>query len=88
MSILKQAKLVVGHKKGRWMYYRLPGKSAPPIVRQPLSWVRQATSDDNRILLDAEQMKKFLETKRELICEQQSLRRKQPVSGQEPAAAV
>jgi len=88
MSVLKQAKLVTGHKKGRWMYYRLPGKSAPPIVHQALSWVRQAASDDYQILMDAEQMKKILETNRKLICERQSIRRKQMVANQGPAAVI
>lgn len=77
MSILKQARLVTGHKKGRWMYYRLPGKSAVPIVQQALLWVRRAASDDRQILLDAEQMQKILGMNREAICEQQSLRRRQ-----------
>ncbi len=76
MSILRQAGLVVGRKKGRWMYYRLPGKSASPIVQQALSWVRLA-ADDHRIRGDAERMAEILGMKRELISGQQSLRRKQ-----------
>lgn len=85
MSILKQARLVVGRKKGRWMYYRLPGKTSAPLVRQILSWLRQAASEDPRIRTDAGRMKKILETKRELICERQSLRRRQNGAG-DPAA--
>jgi DNA-binding transcriptional ArsR family regulator len=81
MSILKQAKLVVGHKKGRWMYYRLPGESAPPIVRQALLWVHLGASDDHRIQTDAVQMKRILEMNRDLICERQSIRRKQTIAG-------
>ena len=76
MSILRQAKLVTGRKKGRWMYYRLPGKTAPEIVRQTISLVRQAASDDLRIRRDAERMRKILGTKKELICERQSIQRK------------
>lgn len=82
MSILKQAKLVDGHKKGRWMYYRLPEKTAPLIIHQAISWVRQAASGDKRVFLDTEQMKKILSTTREIISERQSIRRKQAaVSG-------
>jgi ArsR family transcriptional regulator, arsenate/arsenite/antimonite-responsive transcriptional repressor len=88
MSILKQAKLVTGHKRGRWMYYRLPGKSASSIVQQALSWVRQAASHDEQILIDAEQMKKILETNREFICEQQAIRRKQIVASQKPDVII
>ena len=71
MSILKQAKLVVAKKNGRWVHYRLPGKEASPIVRQALSWVRQAAMADNGIKNDAVKMVKILDTDRELICERQ-----------------
>jgi len=87
MSVLKQAQLVVGRKKGRWMYYRLPGKTTALIVRRILSWVRQAASEDPRIRMDAGRMKKILETKRELICERQSTRRKQRGAGDELAGS-
>ena len=80
MSILRQAGLVAGRKKGRWMYYRLPGKSATPVVQQALLWLRQAAYDNDRVLLDAERMEKILGMNRELICEQQSLRRRQATS--------
>jgi DNA-binding transcriptional ArsR family regulator len=76
MSVLKQAGLVSGHKKGRWMYYRLPAAPASPIVRQALTWARAATSEDFRIRKDSERMKRILETKREVICERQSIRRR------------
>ncbi len=88
MSILKQAKLVTGQKKGRWMYYRLPEKSAPLIVRQALAWVCQATSDDHRVRLDAQQMKEILGMDRELICERQSIQRIQSVSRKKPADSI
>jgi ArsR family transcriptional regulator, arsenate/arsenite/antimonite-responsive transcriptional repressor len=76
MSILKQAGLVKGHKKGRWMYYRLPGTTASPIIRQALSWVRQAASKAPRIRMDSRRMEKILRTNRDMLCERQSTRRK------------
>jgi ArsR family transcriptional regulator len=88
MSILKQAMLVAGQKKGRWMYYRLPGKAAPRVVRQAISWVRQAGFEDDGIQKDADRMKKILGTDRELLCERQSIRRKQKTTNREPAAVV
>ena len=36
LSILYQAGLVESRKEGRWMYYRLPGKSAPPAARKAI----------------------------------------------------
>ena len=71
MSILKQAKLVVAKKNGRWVYYRLPGKEASPIVRQALAWVRQAAVADNGIKNDAVKMVKIMDTDRDVICERQ-----------------
>lgn len=89
MSILKQAKLVVGKKKGRWMFYRLPTREAPPIVRQALAWVRQAAAEDQGIQQDAQRMKKILCTSKELICTRQLMERKQKAleSRQEVASA-
>jgi ArsR family transcriptional regulator, arsenate/arsenite/antimonite-responsive transcriptional repressor len=77
MSVLKQAGLVAGQKKGRWMYYRLPGKAASPMVRRALSWVRQAVSEDLRIRMDLKRMERILATNRETLCERQSIGRKQ-----------
>lgn len=81
MSVLRQAQLVVGRKKGRWMYYRLPGKMAAPLVRQSIAWIRQAASGDSRIRADANRIKKILAVSRDLICERQSVRRKQRGAG-------
>jgi ArsR family transcriptional regulator, arsenate/arsenite/antimonite-responsive transcriptional repressor len=77
MSVLKQAKLVAGNKKGRWMYYRLPGAAASLTTRRALSWVRQAASKDPRVLKDAARMKKILEKNREMLCERQAALRRQ-----------
>jgi DNA-binding transcriptional ArsR family regulator len=87
MSVLRQAQLVVGRKKGRWMHYRLPGKTAALMVRQVLSWVRQAASEDPRIRMDAGRMKKILNTNRSLICMRQSTRRKQKSAEDEAAGS-
>jgi len=76
MSILRQAKLVSGRKKGRWMYYRLPGKTASETVSRAIALARRATSNDPRIRKDAERMGKILGTQKELICERQSIERK------------
>jgi len=86
MSILRQAGLVSGRKRGRWMYYRLPGKTAPEVVRRTIALVRQAACNDPRIRKDAERMRKILETGKELICERQSMQRRKKVAVEGPAA--
>jgi DNA-binding transcriptional ArsR family regulator len=88
MSILKQAKLVTGKKKGRWVFYRLPGREAPPIVRQALAWVRQAAAEDQGIQKDADRMKKILCTSKELICTRQLMRRRQKSLNNQETATV
>ena len=88
MSILKQAGLVSGRKRGRWMYYRLPGKTAPEIVRLAIEMVRQAVSDAACIRRDAERMKTILGTQKELICERQSIQRRQKSVAQESSGIV
>jgi len=76
LLILKQAGLAVGQKKGRWMYYRLPGRAAAPMVRHALLWVRRAINEDPRIQKDALRMKKIMGTDRQALCERQSSRRR------------
>ena len=80
MSVLKHSGLVTGHKRGRWMYYRLPEMAASPVVQHALSWVRQAASKSPRIRMDMERIEKIIKTNREMLCERQSTRRKQLVS--------
>jgi ArsR family transcriptional regulator, arsenate/arsenite/antimonite-responsive transcriptional repressor len=77
MSVLKQAGLVTGQKKGRWMYYRMAGTAATLTVRQALSWIRQAASNSPRVRMDARQIEKILKTNLDALCERQSNRRKQ-----------
>jgi DNA-binding transcriptional ArsR family regulator len=88
MSILKQAKLVSGRKRGRWMYYRLPGNAASEVVQQAISLVRQAMSEEPCIRMDAERMRKILGTKKELICERQSTQRRKKIVSQETTGSV
>ena len=80
LLILKQAGLAVGQKKGRWMYYRLPGRAAAPVVRRALLWVRRTLHEDPRIQKDALRMKKIMGTDRQALCERQSSRRRRRVA--------
>ncbi len=56
LNLLVQAGLILGRKDGRWMHYRLPGRTARPEVRAALAWVHahagrshQAGQDQARI---------------------------------------
>ncbi|MEW5721878.1 MAG: metalloregulator ArsR/SmtB family transcription factor [Thermodesulfobacteriota bacterium] len=65
MSILRQARLVKGRKQGRWMYYRLPGREAPPPVGSTLSWLRRSLAEHPLIRKDAARIAKIIAQHRE-----------------------
>lgn len=56
LSILRQARLIDARKEGRWVYYRLPGKSAPPVVSEAIRWVRSSLKGDERAREDAKRI--------------------------------
>jgi ArsR family transcriptional regulator len=76
MTILRQARLIDGRKKGRWMNYRLAGKHASPAVKEAIAWLRRSLSDDPAARRDVRRMEKILKTGREVLCDRQSARRK------------
>jgi DNA-binding transcriptional ArsR family regulator len=53
MSILREAGLVESRKRGRWVYYRLAGEAASPLVRKALALAREELSEDRVIAADA-----------------------------------
>jgi ArsR family transcriptional regulator len=81
MTILRQARLIDGRKKGRWMNYRLAGKHASPAVKEAIAWLRRSLSNDPAALKDAIRMEKILKTGREVLCDRQSARRKPSPTG-------
>jgi DNA-binding transcriptional ArsR family regulator len=72
MSVLRQARLVDGRKEGRWMYYRLAGKSASSEITEAIAWVKKSLSGNSRILKDAKRLKGILKIEREVLCSQQA----------------
>lgn len=53
MSLLYDAGLVERRKEGRWHYYRLAGRGAPPMVKQALRWTLASLADEQTIVADA-----------------------------------
>jgi ArsR family transcriptional regulator, arsenate/arsenite/antimonite-responsive transcriptional repressor len=72
LSILFQAGLVESRKDGRWIYYQLPGKNAPTVVREALDWIEKALTDNPHVLEDNKQLKKILKQDPAVICKRQS----------------
>lgn len=68
LSILHRAGLVKKRKEGRWHYFRLPGRDAPPVVRQALRWVSEGVSDDAAINDDARSVNKIRKQDLDALC--------------------
>jgi DNA-binding transcriptional ArsR family regulator len=60
LSILHQAGLILSRKTERWVYYRLPDKSAPVAVREALDWVLKSLAKTDDATADAVKLKKIL----------------------------
>ena len=72
MTVLRQDRLVNGHKDGRWMYYRLADGGAPAKVKEAIAWVKKSLLKDERIRNDAKRLKEILKIDREVICSRQT----------------
>ena len=71
LSILFQAGLVESRKTDRWVYYRLPDKTAPANIRGALAWVTKAIKTEPQILADTKQIKQILKTDLAEVCKRQ-----------------
>jgi DNA-binding transcriptional ArsR family regulator len=71
MSILRQARLVESRKDGRWMYYRLAGRSAPKAAREAVVWVRHNLAESPQTVQDLRKLKVILAMDPEELCKGQ-----------------
>jgi DNA-binding transcriptional ArsR family regulator len=71
LSILYQAGLLDSRKHGRWMYYSLPGKTAPAAAREAIRWAVKALAEDPKIAEDAARLKKVLAMDPIELCKRQ-----------------
>ena len=60
LSILHQAGLILSRKTERWVYYRLPDKSASVVVREALDWVLKSLAKTDEAKADAVKLKTIL----------------------------
>ena len=69
LFLLKNARLIVGRKDGRWMHYRLNNKhGAPSLVIEALEWIVKSVSDDPVIKADRERLEKILSVPQQASC--------------------
>ncbi len=71
LSILHRAGLVATRKKGRWVYYSLPGRQASPMARSILAWVFRSAGKAPRVAEDALRLKKILTIDPAELCKRQ-----------------
>ena len=71
LSILHHAHLILSRKSERWVYYRLPDKTAPVAVREALGWVHKSLTKSDEAADDAKKLKKILQTDLAVICRRQ-----------------
>ena len=67
LNVLYQAGLIESRKDGRWIYYRLPAKAAPP-VRRTLAWLAASLGDDPQVAADAKRLQAVLKMDKETLC--------------------
>lgn len=71
LSILYQARLVESRKDGRWIYYSLPGKEAPAVVREALAWVSRVLAENETVAQDVKRLKQVLQCDPTELCKRQ-----------------
>ncbi|HEX7576705.1 MAG TPA: metalloregulator ArsR/SmtB family transcription factor [Verrucomicrobiae bacterium] len=71
LSILHHAGLIQSRKTERWVYYRLPDKSAPVTVREALDWIHKSLAKTDEAAADAKKLKQILKTDLAVICRRQ-----------------
>jgi DNA-binding transcriptional ArsR family regulator len=68
LSILNQAGLIRSRKTERWVYYRLPDKSAPVAVREALDWVHKSLAQADEAAADGKRLAKIMKLDLAEIC--------------------
>lgn len=71
LSILHQAGLILSRKTERWVYYRLPEKTAPSSVREAIDWVQKSVSRTQEATADSRKLREILATDLAEICKRQ-----------------
>ncbi len=56
MDLLYQAGLVARRKDGRWHYFDLAGRDAPPSAQKALRWVLDSLHDEPAVKADAKKL--------------------------------
>jgi len=72
MSILRDAGLVEARKCGRWVYYRLAGEEASPLIRKALELAHQQLAQDRIVQADSRRIVELLTKDDGTMCQPDS----------------
>lgn len=72
LSILRNARLIISRKQGRWMYYRLAGAEAPEQIIAALAWILRSFGGSGQHALDCRRLDEILRIDPEALCSRQS----------------
>ena len=73
LSILNHAGLILSRKDDRWVYYRLPDKDAPVVVREAIDWVQDSLCESVEAQADTMNLKTILNCDPSSLCQKQKL---------------
>ena len=69
LFLLRNARLIIGRKDGRWMHYRLNNKQgAPSLIVEALDWIVRSVSDDPVIRTDRDRLEVILSVPFQISC--------------------
>ena len=68
LSILHYAGLIRFRKAERWVYYRLPDRVSPVVVREALDWVHKSLAKSDEAVLDGKRLAKIRKMDLAEIC--------------------
>jgi DNA-binding transcriptional ArsR family regulator len=71
LSVLQHAGLILSRKSERWVYYRLPDKSASVVVREALDWAKKSLGKSDEAVADAKRLGKIMKMDLKEICRRQ-----------------
>lgn len=70
LALLDAAGLVASRKSGRWIYYRLPARTAQAPVRPLLAWLDRSLRNEPAVAADARKLKSIDARSRTASCPQ------------------
>jgi DNA-binding transcriptional ArsR family regulator len=68
LFILRNARLILGRKEGRWMYYRLNSEDGPEAAREAIRWVTRSVADEPIVQEDRKRLAVSLTEAAETKC--------------------